>query len=394
LTPWAWLDHQAVFVDDIAVLSPAGGTVRTVLVFEGRITDLVASYDEALASVVVDLTATDFTADTENRKVGDEPWNVEAADARMQRVLTLAGTGLVGSIDDTIAGTLVSYQDVDATGAMSLLRDLAQSLDGVLWAEAHLAAGGYVHIEDPALRASLHELVELPDGSVDIAISGGPVDALDISACDVLRAPVQWHQAVADVSTRARVSWLEQLPPDPDSGQITTTEHTVELVDEALEVDYGTRSISVSTILQAAADADAVATRVLARTHLTAWRASGITIDDPASIELPGPAAASMLLDLLDGAGRNGKALRLVDLPSWAPAYPEAGVFLEGGEYTFEAGTWTLALTVASSTSLGKSATWDELDPGWEWAEFVPSVQWVDLIGTSGPVSATEGIPA
>jgi hypothetical protein len=391
---WAWLDHDAVFVDDIAVLSPEAGTERTVLVFQGRITDLVASFDAGLGSVVVDLTAADFTADTENRKIGDEPWLVETAAARMNRILTLAGTGLVGTIDDTIGETLVSYQDVDSTGAMSLLRDLAQSLDGVLWAEAHLAAGGYVHIEDPGLRASLRGLEQGDDGLVHIVEGASSVEALDISACDVLRDPVQWQQAVADVSTRARVSWLEQLPPDPESGQLGTTEHTVEIIDAELEQDFGTRSISVSTILQAEADALAVADRVLARTHLTDWRASGITIDDDRSLDEADDAAAMMILDLLDGAGRNGKALRLVDLPIYAPNHPSVGVFLEGGEYTFEAGTWTLSLTVTSSTAQGRSVAWDELDPGWAWAEFDPAISWLDLIGVSGPGTPLERITA
>lgn len=391
MTPWAWIDHAAAFVDDIAVLSPAAGTDRTVLVFEGRITDLVASFDDSLGSVSVELTATDFTADTENRKVGDEPWPVETALARMQRILTAAGTGLVGTIDSTIASTKVSYQDVDSTGAMSLLQDLAQSLDGVLWAEAHLAAGGYVHIEDPGTRAALNVLVQQPDGTVVIA-QGTIPNALEISACDVLRAPVQWEQAVADVSTRARVTWLEQLPPDPNSGQISTTEHSVQIIDADLESSFGTRAVSVSTILQSATDANAVAARVLGRTHLTDWRASGLTIDDDLSLDSPDADAASMMLDLLDGAGRNGKGLNLTDLPPWAPNAPTVGVFLEGGDYTFEAGTWTLALTVGSSKSQGKSVAWNELGAAWQWKQFDPNISWIDLIGTSGPGSALERI--
>ena len=69
-------DVAAVYVDDATVLAPAAGTVHTVLVFSGRVTNLAATWDGDRPALEV--TAADFTADLANRDVGDEPWDVEA----------------------------------------------------------------------------------------------------------------------------------------------------------------------------------------------------------------------------------------------------------------------------------------------------------------------------
>ena len=68
-------------------MAPAGGTVRDVLVFAGRITDLAGDDRRPAGTIRVDVTAVDQLADLENRYVGDEPWLAEPFAARVDRIL-------------------------------------------------------------------------------------------------------------------------------------------------------------------------------------------------------------------------------------------------------------------------------------------------------------------
>lgn len=384
---WTWLDMDTALVDSVNAFAPAGGTERTVLVFAGRITDVEAGWDDSLAAPAVKVTAQDFTADLANDRVGDEPWAVEAMSDRFNRVLELAGMGVTAQIDDTLTGVRVSYQDVDSQPAADLLRDLAQTVDGIMWSAVHQTTGPYLHVEDPAQRAPLAHL-ELVDGVVVIVMGSAIGDlALKISACDILRDPVTWTQTVSDITTRASVGWLEQGVDD--DGKPETTDRTYTVVDAGAEASFGQRGISVGTMLQAEADAQAVAERLLARTSQIGWRASGLHIDDD-TITKQNAASALIMLELLDGTLRNGRPLRLVDLPDWSPVSHDLAVFLEGGTYAYDINAadddtiWQLDLTVSNAAGTGTSLTWNDVDPTWMWAQVDPEITWLDLYGV-GP---------
>jgi hypothetical protein len=381
-TPGSWLDYAVASVDDVVVNAPAGGTPRRVSVFSGRVTDLEAEFDDAIGCPVVHVTAQDFTADMENIDVGDEPWSVESMEDRFLRIVALSGFDVTSIIDDTVAGIPVSYQDVDAQGTAGLLRDLAQSVDAVLWSAVHSTTGAYLRVEDPANRAALFTLA-MVDGVVVIIPRGSAAAVLDISACDVLRDPVRWEQSVSDVSTRVAVQWLEQAVDD--EGKPTTNEHTETLVDAELEVDHGKRRISVSTLLTTSADAADVATRILARTGSTGWRVSGFQIVDDASLEVVDDEAVRMMMRLLDGTSRIGLPIRLVDMPTWSPVAPTVGVYLEGGEYLFAGGAWSLSLTVSNAVAVGESLPWNGVPPAWRWVDFDPEISWLDMVGVAAP---------
>lgn len=378
----SWLDRGVASVDDLIVTAPAGGSARTVSVFSGRVTDLEADFDESVGCPVVHVTAQDFTADLENVDVGDEPWSVESMEDRFLRIVGLSGFDLTSVIDASVADIPVSYQDVDAQGSAGLLRDLAQSVDAVMWPAVHTTTGAYLRVEDPANRAALFTL-EMIGGKVQIVPAGSAAASLDISACDVLREPVRWEQSVSDVSTRVAVEWLEQAV-DGD-GLPTTNSHTETRIDAGLELDHGKRRISVSTLLTTATDAGAVASRILARTGVTGWRVSGFQIVDDASLEVIDADTITMMMRLLDGTSRIGLPIRLVDLPVWAPTAPTVGVYLEGGEYLFANGAWTLSLTVSSAVSVGESAPWNEIPAAWRWVDFDPSISWLDMVGVAAP---------
>ncbi len=369
---WRWIDEALVYVDDVAVLAPEGGTSHTVLVFEGRVTDLAASWDDEAGCPVLSVAAADFTADLDNRDVGDEPWAVEAMSARFNRIITLSGQTVTAQIDSTVAGKLVSWRDVDKQPAAGLLRELATTVDAVMWPAVHQSTGAYLRVEDASTRAPLYRF-EKTGTYVTIVTAGG----LALSACDVLREPVEFIQNVSDIVTRAAVSWLEQ--GTDDDGNPATTEHTETVIAPDLEVAWGARRISVTTQLQSQTDAIDVADRLLARLSSANWRAGGFSVDDDDIDD------ANLLLSFLDGTSRIGQPLRVVDLPDWSPVGDALPVYVEGGALNYEDGRWLVELTVSRAAGLGTSATWAQMPSAWRWVDFDPSISWADARGVAGP---------
>jgi hypothetical protein len=374
---WTWDDAGMVYLDDVLVAAPAAGTESTVLVFTGRVTDLVSSYDESIPAPVLKVTALDFTADLDNIDVGDQPWPAEGMSARFARILGLSMPAVPAQIDPSLAAIPVSWRDVDRQSAAGLLAELATSVDGILWSATHRVSGPYLRVEDPAARPPAAVLAL--EGAVVRVVTAAAAE-LVLSACDLLLAPITWTQAVADITTRVAVTWLEEGLDE--AGLTITTERTYTLIDTDRESAWGVRALSLSTQLRAQADATAVAAAILARTGL-GWRADGATLDDDfADTDDDDPTLqVTRFLTLLDGTTRNGLLLQFADLPAWAPGAPAANVYLEGGTYTFDEGRWVLDLTVSAGTGTGASATWDDLDPTWAWNEFDPAITWDDLRG-------------
>jgi hypothetical protein len=372
-----WDELGSVYVDDVHVTAPGSSGGRGVLVFSGRITDLSAGWDETWAAPVASIAAAGFTADLENRSVGEEPWVVETVDVRARRILELAGLPITIDIDTSVDEILLTWRDVDSQGATGLLQEIAQSVDGVLWPAVHQTVGAYLRLEDPSLRAALMRL-ELVDGLI-VIVAGDPSEGFDLSACLVLREPVTFVQTVADVVTRVAVTWLIQGVDD--DGLPTTEDSTVTEIDAAREAELGTRAVSVSTQLIDAGTAGDVASRILSRTGPGIWRAEGLTVDDE---DVPaGTPGVALMLDLLDGTSRIGAPLRLGQMPAWAPTGGDTGAYLEGGTYRFVGGRWVLELIVSASSGLGSSAAWDELDPSWTWDQWDPRITWNDLRGVA-----------
>jgi hypothetical protein len=378
-----WLDQNRGYVDDLSVEAPEGGTDRTVLVFQGRITDMSAKYVSALAggTTQVDVTAKDFTADLANNRIGDVPWAVEALGDRVNRILALAGTGVTALVDDSIYQTQVTYRDVDSQPAAGLVEELAASVAGVAWSAVHDPGGAYYWLEDPRNRTALYYLhLDAGTDQVEVIPNPNAPESIKLTAHNVLEEPIRWDQDVADVATRVDVTWLEQ--GQDDKGKPTTTERHQVTVNGSLEKSLGQRGYSVSTQLVSAADAATVANALLAAQHPYQWRLSGITwaihYEDALSRE-----ETVAALDLLDGSVRIGHSLSITELPAWVPISGAIVTFIEGGTYTFESGDWWLDL-VASSSGQGASVTWATVDPTWTWTQF-ENLTWLDLIGVAGP---------
>lgn len=383
----SWADFIQVWIDHVAILAPAGGAAVSLLVFGGRITDMESLAEGDTAQL--DITATDFLGDLGNRFVGDEPWMKEPLQTRFLRVLQLARAGaepaITADIASTVAAVPMSWEDVDHRAASGLLTDMAQSVDGVLWSATHLVSGPFVRLEDPEQRPSLYQLalqggfiVIVPVNPDTLPIGQRP---LDISSCDVLREPVRFVLDVSDIATRTTVQWAEQTLND--EGQPAPTERTVAVIDPSAEIAYGTRNISVQTLLTTQVEAQDVAERLLARST-GQWRMEGLQVADDDFL-VPDTTAVELLLALLDGVKRGGLPLRVTDLPPWSPMGTSAVCYLEGGTYSYTGGGWVLSLTVSRATGLGSNAQWDQLPPTWTWNQWSPGITWDDLRGVKAP---------
>jgi hypothetical protein len=385
----SWLDQNRAYLDDLAVVTP-GTTDRTVLVFRGRITDMEARWMGTLAggTTEVAITAKDFTADLANNRVGDQPWLVEDLGGRVDRILALAAAtttpdqAVTAQIDGTISGTQVTWRDVDSQPAADLVKELASSVASVAWPAVHDPGGAYYWIEDPRNRGALYVLAMGGGGQVVIIANPQVAGAIALTSQNVLEDPIRWTQDVADVATRADITWLAQ--GTDDKGQPTTTETHHVIVDSALEARLGQRGFSLSTQLISDADATWVASTLLARQHSLSWRLSGVTwsirYEDTLTVDETHAALA-----LLDGTQRIGHPLTITDLPDWVPVGEVVGVYIEGGSYEFTDGDWVLDLT-ASSVGIGLSVSWSTVDPTWPWTAF-QTLSWIDVSGVGPPTN-------
>lgn len=386
--PQTWRDMATTAATYVDVLAPPPDRTLDVRVFSGRITDVQAAWDAGAGALVTTVTAADFTADLANRRVAAAPWPKEAANLRIGRILTASGATIATTIDPGLTQQ-IAPQDVDAQAPTALLKDVATSVDAVMWAATSDPTGPYLRFENVSKRPSGLTL-ELIGGLVYI-VPGGVDEALILDACAVIREPVTWRMDTGDVITRVGTRWLEAgVGTD---GKPTETDRTEWIVDTVTEgADRGVRSLTVDTQLTSQADATTIGTAVSRRVFGPAWRIDGLTVDDTALADSTAPGGISpavILAELLDGTRRIGRLTQLENLPSWAPGiYAPATnslvAYLEGGVYTYTGAAWSLALVTSDARGQGASLRWTDLTPtGWTWAQLAPSVTWRALIGVT-----------
>ena len=380
--PGTWADYAPTYADDMVLMAPAGGTVRDVLAFAGRITDLSAQIDDPSGTMRIAVTGVDQLADLENRYVGDDPWLAEPFATRVARILTAAGVAVPATIDESLAGLIVTWRDVDNQPAGGLIAELAAGVDGVLWSATHATTGPYVWIEDVAQRVQV-EILEMVGGYVTVVVSTErPSGRTALDGCQIDTAGLTWVRDVSDVITRVDATWKEQTLDD--DGLPSPTDRGIRVTDPELEAAFGVRRMGIDTPLITDADAHAVADRILARTRSPQGRVDGMTWDLGLFPPEPG-AEMGAALDLLDGTIRIGRGLIVDNVDLW-PAPGPIGLYLDGGSYTYD-GAWTLGLIGSPLAGMGSSAQWDDLDPGWAWNEFDPAMEWNDLFGVAGPLA-------
>lgn len=392
------LDQPSPSTCSFTIADPLGGTVRydstialgsTIVVwsaleghrsvvFAGRVSDLSVTFDDDAAEL--DVVATDLIADLANRFVGAEPWPLEVMWQRANRIVQAIGQplSLIVSIGTRPAFIAVSRMDVDRQPATALLYELATSTGTVLRPTWNYSTNTpQIVFEDPVSRASLYQFLLNPDTGKWEPMAGVGSGS-PMSACDVLRDPVAWSRNVTDLVTRTTVRWLDQ------STSPGTTERSVVMVDTAAEAQYGSRGVSVGTILTTATDANTLASGVTA-SHQPAptWRTAGLTWD-LSETETPAAEAAALATKLLDNQTRGGLALSLQDLPDWTPTSAAASLYVEGGRYEFIEGRWVLALDCSPATGVGTSITFDQVNEAVRYVDVDRSVAYIDMIGV-GP---------
>lgn len=348
-----------------------------VIVFYGRITDLDIQWDDVGGGVCA-VIAVDLLGDLANRFVGAEPWPQETLQARANRIMTAIGAAATVTADPRPAALPVSRMDVDRQAAANLLRDLATSGTSVLWVVVPAGtAKPALRIEDPADRSSMRVLAQDVPSLLwkirDAAAGGG--DVLD--ACSVLRDPVHWSRAVTDLVTRVTVRWLDpSTSPNP-------TERSVSVVDAESEVAYGARGLSVGTILaDQTAASNAASVLIAGHRPSPAWRADGVVWDLAATAVTA--QTVELAVSLLDNSRRIGLPLTISDLPWWAPAGAQAGMYVEGGSYKYRDGRWVLSLAGIPATGVGGSLSYGQTDASIRYVDIDPTITFLDMIGV-GP---------
>lgn len=352
-----------------------------VIVFAGRITDLSIEWDDA-GGGLCQVIAADLLADLANRYVGAEPWPQETLAARAARILTsIGGTAVNMSVDARPAALPVSRMDVDRQAAATLLRDLATTGTAALWVVVPAAtAKPALRIEDPSARKSMRALTQDLSRLLWVITETGS-DSKPLDACDVIRDPVHWTRATADLITRVTVRWLDpSTSPDP-------TERSIAVVDAASETEFGARGLSVGTILASSAAAtDAANLLVAGHRPSQSWRVTGLTWD--LAVTPITTATRDLAAALLDNSRRIGLPLMIAPLPWWAPAGASAGVYVEGGTYAYRAGRWIMALDGIPATGVGGSLTYAATDKSIRYVDIDPAITFFDMIGV-GPRANT-----
>lgn len=392
-----WIDLQRVGVSTVSMLQ-ADASVRTVLIWAGEVTSAVLqpAGDHAVTAAI---TASDLSSVLANVNVGDEPWPVQTVADRAATIMALIPTSPPLIIDPDLQTTLVSYRDVDKQPPLGLLQDLAATAGGVLWITAHATQGAYLWMEDPRRRDAVRQFAIDDEGAVYITDGTDVLDGVAaLSAQDVLRDPITWTQSVAQVITQASVGWLEQIAGG-EGEQDSTEDHTEVVQDTAERIDrFGIRDLSVGTELTTAADAEALAARLLAASEGAGWIVTGMQLDtillrhDIDTVDYA--TRLTVALDLLDATIRIGYAFTLIDLPEWTPEGAVRSMYVEGGTYTWADHRWQLEMTATPSPGQGVSATWDDFaGTGVTWDDFrINRIKWLDAYGTAGPTVEAERV--
>jgi hypothetical protein len=383
----SWDDIDTFVLADMQVLAPAAGAAESAYVFSGRITDVIARWD-GIGDPIVQVIAQDWLAELANRFVGDEPWAIEGIAARANRIVQLSKQPITLHVDPGIGGLPVSYRDVDRQPAAGLLQQLATSAGGALWTATHMITGQIMKIEDIGARpAALTLEADVPGGPyVRVTPSAEALaHGLPVSSCEIDVDPVRFILDTSSTVSMVALQWLDQVVNE--DGKQTPKQLTVEVIDGNMMETIGARRLSVSTQLAYLEYAQAQAVGWLARNSSLAWRIENLVWDTTGHMT---PDEVKTVLHLLDGTTRIGQPLALTDLPEWT--HPLAGdtgavaLYLEGGTYRYNAGSWELELDTSSATSSAVGTfPWTASEPDWSWDDFDPNMSWLDLYGVTYP---------
>ena len=214
------------------------------------------------------------------------------------------------------------------------------------------------------------QLVDQPSGLTDWHSPEhrrGAVPVLSVAAGEILSA-ITWAERVGSVLNMATINYT--------GGSVTITDHG----------SVGTRGeypTTVTTVLAAADDAEALGTLVVGRYADPVWDLPTLTVDPVRTIA---PASLPALLRLL-----HGDRVTITDLP---PSGPVAGVqdfFVEGFTETAARWAWRIGLAVTDPRLSGVTIRWTDIDHCLKWVEVDPTLSWLDLAHVEDPDDLSSG---
>jgi hypothetical protein len=309
--------------------------------FTGKVTDLALGWDDAGPdtpnAAIAQLTAASPLADLGRRVVGDAPFPQELDGARVARVLALAGVTLNPATSDP--GTVqVLPRDIDATDALSVAQQAAESALGILWQ----TAAGEIRYADADHRRRLPSVAT-------------------IDACQILVTPT-WSKNLAGLINKVSLGY-GVAAGGGDQPRVYDS-------NAASIARYGTYDYSVSTVLAAQADAQAQARLLVARNARPVW----IMADLPLAMkDLDHPTTTAILGLQLH------QLLTLTGMPVAFPgASATSALWVEGWAETLTYGDHQLSLVVSGYCRTAPPTEWDDVDPAATWDTIGATVTWDD----------------
>jgi hypothetical protein len=306
-------------------LRPPATSVR----FHGRITDVALGWDDAGEDTperpVGQLVATGILADLGRRVVGAVPFPQELDGARVQRVLAAAGIPIDPLTQDP--GTVqVLARDIDSQPALDVAQEAATSARGVLWT----TRAGLVCYADAEHRRNQQP-------------------ALQLDACDVLVTPT-WKRTTQGLINDVSLGY----GPPPEEGE--QPRWLGERADS--KARYGTYAYSLTTVLAALADAEALGTLLLTRNSAPVWVMAALPIG---MADLDADRTVTLLgLDL-------HSLVNLTGLPAVGSAPTTAVLWVEGIAETLGWRVHDLELAVSGYCRTSPPPRWDDLLPALTW---------------------------
>lgn len=368
LPPWS--------VGDPIVIDSGWGPLFTGEISDRSIPEHIQTVEHGMCARV-ELDCTGAVAVLGRRPVGDEPWPQEAATARAERVLTLAG---VPHTVDVSAETdvQVNPQDIDVRTALDVLDDLAADTAAAI---IDLPDGTVLYQplqarSRPVFRYRWQDFPpEMTWADFPPEMTWADFDTISPAAEQPLVLPPgavafepEWKSTAGAIVNSVRLGYGV-----PAEG---AAQATLALQDDASVARYGKRHYGSETQLARLDDASAVASRVMSTRAWERWALGSV---DVYADLLDGPTRAAV------AALRCGDWVQVDGLPQPAPATSWAGI-CEGWAYReWVAGqtrraAWTLSL---SDPLLSLAVmTWADFPPDYTWADFPPYLTWADLTST------------
>lgn len=330
---------------DVSTVLPTSTRYR----FRGRITDIGLGWDEAGADTpetkAAQLSAVQSLADLGRRVVGDTPFPVENDAQRVARVATLAGMPLNPMVSDP--GTVsIRARDIDSQPALEVMRETAESGQGVLWQ----TADGEVRYSDAWHRAR-------------VAVG------LELDSCDVLVSPT-WVRNLDGLVNEVAVGY--GTGGGGTQPRYTNTNATSQAV-------WGRYAYTTDTLLASLADAQTMGDLLLRRNFEPVWVLSAVPVDVAGLSE--SDTDRLLTLDVND-------LVHIANLPTNGSAPTDIYGWVEGWSETLAHGVHDMELALSGYCRTSALVRWD--DPAgvtWNTIPNAATLTWDQsyCIGPPGP---------